>query len=193
MLLWNIVKQSLKNPEWIWKHLSFKEGNDYYFILEGDYFCTKKQVTMLVLRARHQRNVLIRPIQEIAHNKDLIQTLCPIDTFIIGILANKAQNGFNDVLYDSAHNMRRLKNKDCAVKLNALLQITKTNFDRFGNDAITIYSATANKEINISITELFENKALIYGLDPMQALSLGYNVCEWWIRHQVDGDKKNVA
>jgi len=195
MLLLNTVKQKLKISQRIWKYLSRKtEPNDnYFFILEGDYFCTKKQSSMLVLRARYQRNVLIRPIQEIAHNKDLIQTLCPIDAFIIGTLANKVRNGFTDLTYTSLDNMRRLKNKDCEVKLNSILQITKTNFDQFGYETISIYSTAANKEINISITELFVNKALIYGLDPMQSLSLGYSVSEWWIRRKLSEDINDVA
>lgn len=186
-MLLNVAKEKLKVSQWIWKYLSSKENPDghYYFILEGDYVCTKKQTTMLVLRARHQRNALIRPLQEIAHNNELIQTLSPIDAFLIGVLANKDQNGFKDIAYTSLANMRRLKNKHIAVKFNTILQITKTNFDESNHEILSIYSAEANKEMQLSITELFENKALLYGLDPMQALSLGYSVSEWWIRHQL--------
>lgn len=80
-------------------------------MLEGDYFCTKQKISMLVLRSKHQRKVLIRPTQEIAHNKEIIQILSPMDAFIIGILANKESNGFKEYLYKDVAKVILPKNK----------------------------------------------------------------------------------
>lgn len=89
--------------------------------------------------------------------------------------------------------MRRLRNKTGPVKLDTLLQITKTNFDQPGQETLTISSITTNKEVIISINQLLQNKELLYGLAPMQALSLGYIVCEYWIRHQITENINHVA
>jgi hypothetical protein len=191
----NITKQIFKIYKWIKKNFfpQKNQDNNFYFMLEGDYFCTKQKISMLVLRSKYQRKVLIRPTQEIAHNKEIIQILSPIDAFIIGILANKESNGFKEYLYKDVTNMRRLRNKTGPVKLDTLLQITKTNFDQPGQETLTISSITTNKEVNISINQLLKNKELLYGLAPIQALSLGYIVCEYWIRHQITETINHVA
>ncbi len=195
MLSSNITKQTFRIYKWI-KKIFFpqkNQDNNFYFMLEGDYFCTKQKISMLVLRSKNQRKVLIRPTQEIAHNIEIIQILSPMDAFVIGILANKESNGFKEYLYKDVNNMRRLRNKMGPVKLDTLLQVTNINLDQPGQETLTISSIMTNKEVIISINQLLQNKELLYGLPPRQALSLGYIVCEYWIRHQITENIHHVA
>ena len=70
------------------------------------------------------------------------------------------------------------------MKFKPRLKITKTYFDQHGQETMSLYLPSLNKEMEISTVELLKNRALLHSLEPLQALSVGYSASESWLRHQ---------
>ena len=155
---------------------------EYYLKLDGYYFCEKRKKTYLIIRVRNKRIVEKYDINSAIKDKHLIQQLHPADACIIGILANNERNHIFDADFNGIKNMRRLKDHRCFVKSNPILRISRKYFDQNKNEITVLYSPCIDKEINITTIDLLNNEALLYAIEPFQAISIGYDVSESFFR-----------
>lgn len=159
--------------------------NEYCLKVDGYYFCKKKKKIMVVIRVRNKRTTDEITLNELTNNNDYLQELHPIDVFLIGVLANNERNGLVDHGITGWKKMIRLKDYRCFVKSDPILDITRKYFDKSGSEIIVLFSKLIEKEITISIRELCNNLALVCAIDGFQAISIGYDVSEAYIRENL--------
>jgi hypothetical protein len=157
---------------------------EYYLKLDGCYYSTWKKCVIAVVRVRNKRIADKIPIREIVNDKEYITQLHPLDACLIGIFANNERNGIIDKNI-SGQKMHRLKEYKCNVKSEPILQIRDKYIDQSEKETVVLYSKILNKSVNISINELFKNQALLYAIGSNQAISIGYDVSESFIRNQL--------
>lgn len=161
--------------------------NEYYFVLEGHYFCEKSETTRVIIQIRRKRITFELSVRDIVSNKNFVKKLNPVDACIIGILANNERNKMHDTTYIGIKNMQRLKNNRNTCRFNPILRVTKTYINQNDQEVTILYSAVHGKEIEILSIDLIKNKAFIYALDSLQALSVGYSARESQLRTQQMG------
>ena len=159
-----------------------KSRSEFYLKLDGYYFSKKQNCTILVIQVRHKRTVDRINITDVMTEKNLILELHPVDACVIGILANNERNGLVDTTCEGWEKMKRLKHDYCFIKSKPILRVSKKYFDRHGHEITILYSPCLKQEIKISTIELSKNEALLYALDPLQAISVGYGASESYLR-----------
>lgn len=177
----SIFKDKIKTFRWnLW--VTRDGWGEYYLKVDGYYFCNKRKKIVAVIRVRHKRVTDIVPLNEIVNNKHYLQELHPIDVFFIGLLANNERNGMVEDGITGWKKMSRLKDYRCFVKSEPILDISRKYYDGSGVEMIVLFSRLIKKEITISISELCNNLALICAIDAFQAISIGYDVSESYLR-----------
>ena len=157
----------------------------YFLKLDGYYYCEKKKRTIAVIRVRNKRTVEQIPIKQIAFDENYLRSLHPLDACIIGILSNNERNGIIDKDASGWKKMQRLKSCYCFTRTNPILKISGKYTDSMGVEITTLHSEILNKEIQISTIELAKNQALLYSLNSFDAISVGYNISEQYIKNQI--------
>lgn len=158
-----------------------KKIDEYYVKLDSYYYCKRKKCNIAVIRFRNKRAVEKIPVLEMVNDKFYLKELHPLDTCMLGILANNERNGLID--NSRLHKIQRLKNCKCLIRSEPILKISGKYMDEHGIEITTLYSAILNKEITIPTIEIIKNQALIYSLDNMEAISIGYNFSEQYLRN----------
>ncbi len=155
---------------------------EYSLLLEGYYFCKKKQLTIAVIRLRNKRTTIEIPVANIVKNKNFVRELSPIDSCILGVLANSEKNGKPDTAVYNLKDMIRLKSRNSIIKYKPILNIIKKSYDKNDCEIITLYSLIHDKKIEISAIDLLKNYALLYSINSLEALAVGYSASESLLR-----------
>ncbi len=158
---------------------------EYYLKLDGHYYSTWKKCTMAVIRVRNKRTADIIPLHEIVNDKDYLKELHPVDAFIIGILANNERNGIVDNNSIGWQKMNRSKECRCVIKSAPILEVSNKYINEHGDEIVVLRSKFLDKEIRLHTTELCKNQALLYALDSFQAVAIGYDASESFIRNKL--------
>lgn len=156
--------------------------SEYYLKLDGHYYCDKKNCMMAVIRVRNKRAIEKIPIQDIINDKNYLKELHPLDTCVLGILSNNERNGIVNEHTIGWRKMQRSKNCICPIKSDPILKISGKYINSRGIEITSLYSRTLNKEIDIPTADLAKNQALLYSLDSIEAITIGYNVSEEYLR-----------
>lgn len=154
----------------------------YYLKLDGYYFCPKNKKSIAVLRIRNKRTTDRIPVQEIVNDKEYLRELHPLDACILGLIANNERNGIINANAIGWRKMTRSKGYKCFTKSNTILDVSKKYINKDGVEIIVLYSTNLKREIEISAIDLCKNHALLYALGSFQALSLGYDISELFVR-----------
>lgn len=157
----------------------------YYLKLDGYYYSKWKKCTIAIVRVRNKRTTDKIPICEIVNDKEYLKELHPVDACIIGILANNERNGIIDKKSIGWLRTHRSKEHKCTIKSEPILEISGKYINQNGNEIVILRSKFLNKEIELLATELCKNQALLYALDSFQAVAIGYDVSESFIRNAV--------
>jgi hypothetical protein len=158
---------------------------EYYLKLDCCYYSKWKKCLIAVIRLRNKRIADKIPIGEIVNDKEYIIQLHPLDACTIGIFANNERNGIIDKDAISWQKINRLKEYKCNIKSEPILQINNKYIEQTGEEVVVLYSKILNRTVNISVTELCKNQALLYAIGSNQAISIGYDVSESFIRNQL--------
>ncbi|PIQ43212.1 MAG: hypothetical protein COV52_01725 [Gammaproteobacteria bacterium CG11_big_fil_rev_8_21_14_0_20_46_22] len=156
---------------------------EYYLKLDGYYYDSKKQCVMAVLILRNKRIAETFPLKQLVKDRHYLEQLHPVDTFIIGLLANNERNNIVDKSCNSRMKMRRVKSHNCFIKSKPILRIDRTYEDENGNEITVLNAVNLGQEIKIPTIELSQNPALLYALDTFQAMAAGYGASETFVRH----------
>lgn len=163
-------------------NLSHKKYHEFYLKVDGFYFCNKRMCLMVIIKVRKKRSVEIKRLQEIINEKDYIGELHPADACILGMLANSEKNG----LFKGHHEWQKIiKIKDfyCFAKSDPILTVSKRYTNQKGVQVTALKSNILGREIEIPTLELCKNQVLLYSIDPLQAISIGYDVGELFVRN----------
>jgi len=158
---------------------------EYYLKLDGYYYCKWKRCTVVVIRVRNKRITDIIPLSEIIGDKAYLKELHPVDACIIGVLANSERNGILRKYSISWQRMGRSKEYRCFIKSDPILEVHRKYVNHQGNEIVVLRSRFLNNEIELFTTELYKNQTLVYALDSFQAVALGYDVSELFIRNNL--------
>ncbi len=157
----------------------------YYLKLDGYYYCKWKRCVVAVLRVRNKRTIDIIPLNEIVNNKSYLKELHPVDACLIGILANNERNGILNKESVGWQKMGRSKEYRCFIKSDPILEISRKYSNKEGNEIVVLRSKFLSNEIELLSTELCKNHALLYALDSLETVSLGYDISELFIRNSL--------
>ena len=158
-------------------------ANEYYLKLDGYYYCNRKKCTLVVLRVRNKRITDTIHIFKIVNDKNYLKEINPFHAFIIGILANNERNGLIDTKCIGLKNMNRIKDCYCNIKSPAPLEVYGSYIDNNNNKITVLKSKLLGKTIEMLTTELYKNQHLLYSLDSLQAVSIGYEASEEIIKN----------
>lgn len=158
---------------------------EYYLKLDGYYYCSRKKCLLGVIRVRNKRIKELVIIKEIIHDKEYLKELHPADACIIGLLANNERNERADIDCIGWRKMRRLKEATCFIKTKPILKIEKTYINEDDVEMLVLGSEFFDKEIEISAIDLCKNQALLYALDGLQAIGVGYRASELMLRNKI--------
>ena len=158
---------------------------EYYLKLDGCYYSNWKKCLIAVIRVRNKRIADKIPIREIVNDREYIEQLHPIDACIIGIIANNERNGIIDKNAVGWQKMNRSKEYRCNIKSEPILEVDGKYIDQVGDEIVALYSKVLNKGVKISVPELFKNQALLYAIGSNQAISIGYDISESFIRNNL--------
>lgn len=161
--------------------------SEYYLKLDGYYFCEKKNCIMVVIQVRNKRTVEIMPVKKIVNDRNFVKELHPVDACSLGILSNNERNGIVDTSCNGWKKMKRVRQRYCFIKCKPILQIVKKYFDSEGREITVLFSSFLKKEISMQTVDLSKNEALLYALDAVQAISVGYGASELYIRRNLGG------
>lgn len=157
-----------------------QEGyREYYLKLDGYYFCTQNNKTLLIIRVRNKRTVDILSIQDVVNDKTYLKELHPVDACIIGILAHHEKNNLIKNTNHKISEIIRFDENYCFIKAEPILQIVKKYTNNDEVQLTVLRSKCLRKEIEIPTNELYKNPALLYALDSFQAISVGYDASEF--------------
>jgi hypothetical protein len=157
--------------------------SEYYLKLDGYYYCKRQKCTLAVIRVRNKRTTESISLMEIINDKDYLKELHPVDACVIGILANNERNGIIDDNIIGWKKMSRSKDYNCFVKSESILEISRKYKNDVGVEMVSLHSKLLHKEIEISMLELCRNQALLYAIDSFQAISIGYDASEFYVRN----------
>jgi hypothetical protein len=155
---------------------------EYYLKLDGYYYNEKRKFHIAIIRIRNKRTFEEIPIKDIINDKDYLKELHPVDTFAIGLIANNERNGIISKNNVGWRKMCRAKNYECAVKSEPILYITKKYTNKENVEIIVLRSNILNKEIEIPTVELFKNHALLYSIGNYQAIEIGFDASEFFLK-----------
>lgn len=159
-------------------------GDKVYFLkLDGYYYCLQKNCTCVVIRIRNKRTSESHPVLEIVNDKNYLKELHPFDAFIIGILSNNERNGIIDKNCLGLKNMNRTKDYNCNTKYTPLLEVRGVYYNEQNVKITILKSKLLNKQIEVSSADLCNNQYLIYSIDSLQALAVGYETSEALIQN----------
>lgn len=160
---------------------------EYYLKLDSYYYCKWQKCIIVVLRIRNKRIIDEIPLQQIILDTNYLKELHPLDTFIIGVLANHERH--DDIRLEKDFeqmNMQRLKEYRCKIKSLPILEVNGQFIDRNNKKIILLRSKLFNKEFQVPLEELCQNQALLYAIDSNQAIGIGYFISEFFSRPTVD-------
>jgi hypothetical protein len=150
---------------------------------DGYYYCKKQKCTLAVIRVRNKRTTESIPLMEIINDKDYLKELHPVDACILGVLANNDRNGIIDNSIIGWKKMNRSKEYNCFVKSEPILEISRKYTNALGVDIVALHSKLLHREIEVSMLDLCRNQALLYALDSHQAIAIGYDISEFYVRN----------
>lgn len=159
--------------------ITSEKDKEYYLKLDSYYQSKHSDCIFVILRVRNKRCTFKLPVSKVVLDKDIIRELHPADACMIGFLANTERNSTGKLNYQ----LNLVKNYSCATKTTPILKIIKKYFDKGDREVTVLYSPLLKKEIRIPTLELVKNEALLYALDPFQAISLGYDASEIFLRN----------
>lgn len=156
--------------------------SEYFLKIDGYYFSKKQNCTIVVLQVRNKRTIEKVPIKKMISDKKLVKELHPADACFIGILANNEINKLVDVNCDGWQKMKKLREHNCFIRSGSILKVHKRYFDKEGKYITVLRSPSLAQEIEIPTVELSKNEALLYALDHFEAISVGYDASESYLR-----------
>jgi hypothetical protein len=163
---------------------STPEGfSEYYLKLDGYYYCSKQKCVMGVIRVRNKRTTEVIPINEIINDREYLRELHPVDACVIGILANNERNGIMNSNIVGWKKMNRSKDYGCSIKSEKILDISRRYTNNNNTEIVVLRSRILDQEIEIPAINLCKNQALLYALDSLQAISIGYDASECYARN----------
>lgn len=160
---------------------------EYYLKLDGYFYCEDKNCNLAVIRVRNKRTIDLFPIQEIVNSKDYLKELHPMDACIIGIIAHNEQNGIINKKYTGWKKMCRIQETKgfCFIKSEAVVEIVQTYTNEDDREITVLKALHLKKRMEIPTRELCKNQALLYALNSLQAMSLGYSASECVFRENL--------
>lgn len=165
--------------------------NFYHLRLEGQYYCHKKKCLFVLLQnrlARFETNLKL-PLKQVVTTKALIEKLHPVDTFILGLLANHERNGIVDKFCLESENILWFPTLQDMERHEPLLSVKSQYYDyQIKMHKTVLQSISTKKEVNISTYGLLNHTELLAALPSVQTISLGYTVSECYI-----SDSLNLA
>lgn len=66
-----------------------------------------------------------------------------------------------------------------------MAKVSSKYINQQSDEIVVLRSKFLNKEIELPATELCKNQALLYALDSFQAVAIGYDVSESFIRNNL--------
>lgn len=163
-----------------WLRLS---KNQYFLKLDGYYYCNWRKSTIVVITVRNKRISQTINILDIVKNKEYLKEIHPFHAFILGILANNERNGIVNKENVGLKNIRLIKNCPCNTKFSPLIDVFGTYIDENNNKITILKSRLLNKKIKILSSELYKNQHLLNSMDSLQAVSIGYEASESFIKN----------
>lgn len=150
--------------------------NHYPLMLDSYYYDRKRECSMLIFKVKNKRFLEKIPTQEVVSNRALLQQLGSIDACTIGVLTGLER-------YFSVHKTLcpeekawRIKDFMCYEKPTPLLQVKSKDYTIERFKKITFVSKYTGKESEILARDLYKHIHLIKVLDPLEALSVGYDI-----------------
>jgi hypothetical protein len=172
------IMLSIKNVLLISFPFLFK--NKYYLTLDSYYYDKSNQL-VFILQVRNKRIFKEIPVEQIIRDNTLIKEINPVDSCILGILSNLYHNKIL-MKSRSIQRIKKLKSYFPLSKMRPLFFIKSKNYRLNNSHMVELSLIGGKKEFAVSIFELYKNPSLMLGLDSLEALILGYDISDEWIK-----------
>lgn len=155
---------------------------EYYINLVGFYHCNKLQCLVILINLNYVKKILKQPLKKFILNKALIRELHPLDASILGVLANFENHGIFKQKFFYSNQINYFIAESNLKKILPLFKISRKYFLPDGTKIISLVDTSMNHTIEISSLELFDNDKLLSAMDSFDAISLVYDVSDFWIK-----------
>lgn len=159
---------------------------EYPLKVQGVYYHRWTRMNILLIQVQGKRIAYHMPMHMILKDKSLIESMSPIDSCIIGILANNEHHGIVEDQTSSYKNMKRIQHTQAFQSIDHLLKVVRSYTTETGNTVCVLASRFVEKEMHIPVDSLYRNYALLSALQHTDAMKIGYDISEEYQRKFFD-------
>jgi len=141
--------------------------------LDQIFYDENKTTAVCLFTARNRRTPWIIPLHEALNDKDVINELCPIDAFIIGVISCAARKHLNINLIKISKLKRYINT--CAPYKSKGLYIAKRHF-LASTTQFVLKTCHSKKELKMDTSQLLKDVGLISLLTPTDALAVAFDI-----------------
>lgn len=160
----NIFITILDIVEFIIVKTNFLFYKEYCLKIEDYYYDQKKSMYIVVLRFRNKNAVVKSYIKDIIENKNLINSLHPYDSYLIGTIKTMQENGYY------VNNAQVERDFDDYYIINPCVEWVGTDFTA---NQLIFKAKSSLSEIKISIEEFCKNAKLMRAIGSNSAFLIG--------------------
>lgn len=145
--------------------------------LDQIYFCKKNQEVFCLFAIKNKRTPWTMPISDVIRDKSIIGEIHPLDAFIIGITL-QAKKYCVSIDYSKISKLKRYINTIYPYK-NKSLYIASEDLPYSHKDtSFVLKTYVSKKSFRITLKELLQDIAIISLLNPLDALSVAFQIQE---------------
>jgi hypothetical protein len=154
----------------------------YYLRLDGYYFDTQKQTTMVVICLKNKRAAEVLPVNNVIFDSNYFHALHQLDCCLLGILANNERSCGVNLDYIGTSNIKQVSKINCLIKQPPLLEIARQFVNQNNEEFIVLKSKHTNKLLSINVLNLVSNEEILSNLSQIDALSIGYTASNAFLK-----------